>query len=71
LPDVSAGLAPRPLVLVNLRDQLGRLASEEDLNKDLAIVRAAYIHTGGDKKLLELRSADGKSGIEQLEAWLP
>ena len=69
LPDVAGGLAPRPLVLMNPRDQLGRLASEDDLDRDLAVVRAAYAHAGASGQLREIRSAEGTSDVEQYEAW--
>ncbi len=68
LPDLAGGLAPRPLVLLNLRDQLGRLASEDDLARDLAVVRAAYAHAGAAEQLREIRSTEETSAAEQYEA---
>ena len=42
LPDLAACVAPRPMMMVNVRDQLLTRASAELIHSQLNIVRAAY-----------------------------
>lgn len=52
LPDLEACLAPRPLMLVNVRDQLLMPASHATNDQDLGVVRKAYAAAGAQSALI-------------------
>lgn len=46
LPDIMAGLAPRPLLLVNLVDQNGHAVNQQLIDSELGVVKRAYRDQG-------------------------
>ncbi len=59
LPDLAASLAPRPLTMVNVRDQQLEPAPAELVDEDLSVVRRAYRQADAEQQL-DIRS--GESG---------
>ncbi|MEW5976836.1 MAG: acetylxylan esterase [Acidobacteriota bacterium] len=51
LPDLEACLAPRPLLLANLKDALRAPASTEIVSRELEVVRQAYAGAGAAQNL--------------------
>ena len=51
LPDLEAALVPNKLLLVNIKNQMGKLASDEDINDDLSVVKSLFNDCGSNSKL--------------------
>jgi hypothetical protein len=51
LPDLAASLAPRKLMMVGVTDGLGNAISNENLNKDITIIKNAYRFKKADGQL--------------------
>ncbi len=51
LPDLEAALAPNNLLLVNIKDQMGELASDENIDTDLSVVKRLFRDAGSNSKL--------------------
>ena len=58
LPDLAAGMAPRKLLIAGATDGYGKKSDQEIIEKDLAIIKAAY----------QNRKAAGQLNIESLES---
>ena len=71
LADLAAGLAPRKLLMVNITDQNGDRAESDLIEKDLAVVRAAYSAVNAEEKL-EIKSLEDEQSIAEIfSSWLP
>jgi hypothetical protein len=52
LPDLSASLAPRKLLIIGTTDGLGQTTDSKDVNQDLSIIQEAYQMQNAEAKLL-------------------
>lgn len=70
LPDITACVAPRNLLMLNVTDQNGDQAGKKLLEKDLAIVRSAYSSVQAEEKLeIESQKSEQMSN-EIFSSWL-
>jgi dienelactone hydrolase len=69
LPDLAAAIAPRPLMLINVRDQLLTRASAELIDAQLRVVRAAYTASGASSSLVIKEWAPSQSLEEVFSTW--
>jgi hypothetical protein len=70
LPDLAAALAPRPLLIVGPQDQLGAAAGKEQVERELRVVRAAYVHSGAAARFSTTRWEAFQGPDEVLGEWL-
>jgi dienelactone hydrolase len=70
LPDLAACVAPRPLMLVNVRDQLLTRAKAELIGSQLNVVRAAYSEATAPSHLTIEDWESSQSMEEVFSAWL-
>jgi hypothetical protein len=70
LPDLSASLAPKKLMMVDITDSSGKIIDLESVGEDLAIIKAAYHYYNADDQL----SIISRKSIESLNdlylAWI-
>jgi hypothetical protein len=70
LPDLEACLAPRALMLVNVRDHLSMPVSQAINDQDLGVVRKAYAAAGA-QSALTIRNWEGFQSMEDVFlSWL-
>lgn len=70
LPDLTATLAPRKLMVANVLDGLGKPADFENMSGDLSVVNAAYRHTGGQEEFIFFEKALLNNPSELYNAWI-
>jgi hypothetical protein len=66
LPDLAAGLAPRPLEIVNPRNGRMDPASAELMQRDLAVVRSSYSAMGAMERFIMYTTESDREAIEGL-----
>lgn len=70
LPDLAAVLAPNRLMIVNVRDQMGNIASEKLVKTDFKVVKSAFL-ASNSKENLEIKRWDDQQSVEEIfSAWL-
>jgi hypothetical protein len=62
LPDLSASLAPRKLMMVGTTDCMGKTADDATLNEDLIVIKTAYHNKNADEQLIILSGKSGDPG---------
>jgi cephalosporin-C deacetylase-like acetyl esterase len=62
LPDLSASLAPRKLLMAGTTDGLGSQSEDAALNEDISVIRRAYHSGNADDKLIILPGKPGDPG---------
>jgi cephalosporin-C deacetylase-like acetyl esterase len=70
LPDLSASLAPRKLMMVNVTDGLGNTTDIESINKDLSIIKTAYHLKDSDQQLSIITSKPNEKTFDQYIDWI-
>jgi cephalosporin-C deacetylase-like acetyl esterase len=68
LPDLAAALAPRRLLVLGVADHQGRPAGPELIDREMEVVRRAYIAAGADDGL-SMRPADPAGFARQAAEW--
>ena len=70
LPDITACIAPRKLLMINIADQSNNEASSELIEKEMQIARSAYAIAGSKENLI-IKSQVTEECIEALlSSWL-
>ncbi|MEN8229653.1 MAG: acetylxylan esterase [Bacteroidota bacterium] len=70
LPDLAAIVAPNRLMIVNVRDQMGSIASKKMINTDFKVVESAF-SASNSKENLEIKRWDDQQSVEEIfSAWL-
>lgn len=64
LPDLAASLAPRPLTLVDFRDQQGEPAAADLVDRQWRVVRRAYQQAEAESQLT-IQQADGPLDLHE------
>jgi hypothetical protein len=70
LPDLSATLAPRKLMMTGITDCTGTKADPATLDKDLPVVRAAYHYRSVDEQFLVVPERSGENRDEFFLEWI-
>jgi len=69
LPDITACIAPRKLLMVNITDQNKDKADSESVEEELGIVRSAYTESGS-KENFEIKDLETDQYIEAVSFFL-
>src|SRR5262249_19260879 len=70
LTDLAARIAPRPLLMVNLRDQLSTRMNSESISSQFSVVRSAYSQQA-KSSALTIKDWDSSQSMEEVfSAWL-
>ncbi|HEY2934631.1 MAG TPA: acetylxylan esterase [Acidobacteriota bacterium] len=70
LPDLEAALAPRRLLIVNMRDQLSSRADRSSVDQELQVVRSAYARQNAGQNV-QIRDWEDSQGLGAvLSQWL-
>ena len=65
LPDLSACLAPRPLLMVNATDQNGHRATEKAVNQEMGIVKTVFQKKNASEQL-EITTLEAHETMDKL-----
>jgi len=69
LPDLVSGFAPSKILLINVRDQLGKMIDNTSMNSDINKMLEGYKMKNVDRNI-ELRSWNGESHDIIFDKWL-
>jgi hypothetical protein len=70
LPDLAASLAPKKLLITDVRDGAGNKTDSAIINKDLSIIKEAYHHKNANESL-EIYTGDTSKKREDLyKVWI-
>lgn len=70
LPDLAAVVAPNKLILVNVRDHMGEIASDEMVTTDLEFVKSSYTGLNLENKF-QIKKLDSKQSLKNIYSeWL-
>jgi cephalosporin-C deacetylase-like acetyl esterase len=70
LPDITACIAPRKLLMINIADQSNNAASSELIEKEMKIARSAYAIADSEENLAVKSQVTGEGIKTILSAWL-
>jgi hypothetical protein len=70
LPDLSACLAPRKLLMIDITDQLGKFMDNENNSRDFSIIREAYHYRNADNQLNMVFRKQDENRKDYLLHWI-
>ena len=70
LPDLAGSLAPRRLLMINIKDNLGKNIDNEGSNKDFKAIREAFHLPGADNQLNIVFDKSADKRKDYLMQWL-
>lgn len=70
LPDLAAGVAPRKLLMVNVKDGSGKIADPDSLKEDLSVIQKGYALRNATNQLKIVHNPTLESARHLLLDWL-
>jgi len=70
LPDLAATFVPNKLLMINVKNQLGNLASSKVLDKDISTIQLSYSRAGVEKNFSVRRIQPQENVDEVIINWL-